>query len=481
MEKLRDKLKGLEKYIDENLANWKNPGAAVAVIKGGEILYLKGHGFKNIKENKMVTPDTVFAIGSVTKSFTSLAAAILVDEEKLSWDTPIINYMPWFKMYDNVATERLTVRDMLCHRSGLPRHELMWVNSAFSRRELVDKIRYLQPSKDFRSTWQYQNQMYAAVGLLIEEITGKTWEEFVYEKILIPLGMNHSQLSVIDGKKANDYALPYNDTNGNIKELPFNKMEAIRPAGSLYLSISDMAIWLNFFLNKGKIGDKQIVSENNFNEMLTAQIPCRLVPWEFSEIKTAGYGLGWFIDIYRGRTQYYHGGSDEGFGSNVTFMPEENIGIAVLTNFGGSMLGTALAYDIYDRLFEQHCRDWGKVLKSEVDKFREMGTDSLTKIAVPMYEGTKPSHKLDAYVGIYENKGYGILTVTKQQGDLYCVYNKVESKLTHYHYDTFIFNYQNEANFTATFGTSNEGKISTITLPFGMDPSVDDIMFNKKE
>ncbi|WP_253185716.1 serine hydrolase domain-containing protein [Bacillus licheniformis] len=199
-------LKGFRAFAEEKMKEWNVPGAAVAVIKEDEIIMAEGFGFRDKERKLKVNPETVFAIGSASKAFTTAAMAVLADEGKMEWDKPVREYLPEFKMHDPVATERMTPRDLACHRSGLPRHEMMWYNSSFSREELFRRIRYLEPNQDFRSKWQYQNLMYMTAGYLAGRIAGTTWEDLVHERLFKPLHMTSSSFSVEDMQKLSDFA-----------------------------------------------------------------------------------------------------------------------------------------------------------------------------------------------------------------------------------------------------------------------------------
>jgi len=219
-------LADLKKFIEESLEFWKVPGVAVSIVKDGEVILAEGFGYKDLENKKKMTADTVLPIGSVTKSFTAMAAAILVDEQKMTWDTPINEYIPDFKMFDPVASANVNIRDMLCHRTGLPRHDMMWAGGtgqSFTREDLIRRIRYLENNAGFRDKAQYQNHMLATVGHAVEKVSGKSWENFVEEKIFKPLGMSNSNFHVADSQKTADYGLPYrHDYKCDVYKTPNN-------------------------------------------------------------------------------------------------------------------------------------------------------------------------------------------------------------------------------------------------------------------
>lgn len=253
--------------------DWKVPGASIAVVADGKVMMTKGYGLRDVKANLPVTPKTVFAIGSITKSFTVTLLGSLVDEGKIEWDTPVRKYLPDFEMYDPVVTERLSVRDLVTHRSGLPRHDAPWYNSPLPRAELVRRIRFLEPSKDLRTTYQYNNLMFLTAGYLAEQVGGAPWEDLVRRRIFGPLGMSDSNTSVIASQQAPDFARPYELAKKEVKEVPFRNIDQIGPAGSINSSAEDMARYVPMHLGGGKSPDgKTIVSEGNLAQMQVPQI-----------------------------------------------------------------------------------------------------------------------------------------------------------------------------------------------------------------
>lgn len=209
-------LRGSSKFISQQMEEWEVPGCAVAIVKDGKVIFAEGFGFRDVLKGLKVTPQTLFAIASCTKAFTAAAIGILADEGKIEWDTPVQDYVPTFKLHDPRTTQYVTVRDLLCHRSGLARHDAMWYGSSYTRKDIFDRIRHLEPNLDFRSAWQYSNIVYSAAGCLIEQITGKTWEEFVRERIFHPLEMKSSNFSFEETKTFPDFALPHASREGEL-------------------------------------------------------------------------------------------------------------------------------------------------------------------------------------------------------------------------------------------------------------------------
>ncbi|EHJ00558.1 Beta-lactamase [Clostridium sp. DL-VIII] len=468
----------LDDFLSEYMKKWRIPGMAVGIIKNDELIYCNGLGLSDVNKNLNVTEDTLFAIGSASKSFTSLSIGILVDEGKLDLDTPIKKYMPSFEMQNKYAEEHLTLRDMLCHRSGLPRHDILWyTNPSLSRKELVDRIKYLEFSKDFRETWQYNNLMYATAGYLVELVTGITWEEFVKSRILEPLGMNSTNFSVDVSKKSSDYSKPYAQKGEEINEIDFRKLDAVAPAGSMNSNLTDMLKWLNLHLNKGKVNGKQIISEKTISELHSPQLPCELIPLKFDELQFSSYGLGWFVEAYRGRKHVNHGGNIDGFCSYTSFLPDENIGVVILTNLNNPVCAMPIAYHIYDKLLGYDHSDFSEKLQAEAETMLKAMKSATKPTKISKKENLSPSHSLEEYKGIYENPGYGSLKIEVKDNSLKLIYNNMESTLNHKCYDIFTMIVMESSLIDVTFNYDSTGNIKSVSIPF--EEAVKEILFMK--
>jgi CubicO group peptidase (beta-lactamase class C family) len=346
--------KDFSAFVLKTLAEWKVSGVGIAVVKGKKIILAEGYGLRDVTNKLPVTPRTIFAIGSSSKAFTATALGILMDEGKLDWDKRVRDYLPTFRLQDESAAAQMTPRDLLCHRSGLARHDLAWIGSAFSRKELFDRMRFLEPSADFRSIFQYNNFMFMTAGHLAGEVTGSTWEDVVRTRIFEPLGMKDSYFSVEESGKKPDVSFPYGEKEDKAIELPFRNLDAMGPAGSINSNVLDMAQWVLLNLNKGKTGDKQVISEARLAEIHSPQMVIQESAFrileKFPEMFTSSYGLGWIITQYRGHTWIHHGGNVDGFTAFVTFFPRDDIGVVVLSNMNGSFVPEIIALNIADRL-----------------------------------------------------------------------------------------------------------------------------------
>ncbi|MEW5901396.1 MAG: serine hydrolase, partial [Acidobacteriota bacterium] len=398
-------LKGFPEFVNKTMADWKVPGIAVSIVKDGKVIYAEGFGFRDVEKKLKVTPHTLFAIGSCTKAFTAADVAILIDEGKLAWDKPVRSYLPAFKLSDSIAAEHMTPRDLLCHRSGLPRHDLMWYGSSFSRKELFDRLQHLELNQEFRALWQYQNLMFMSAGYLVGETAGTSWEEFTRKRILDPLGMKESNFSVADSEKSPDFSYPYQEKKDKVERIPFRNIDAIGPAGSINSNVVEMANWVLLNLGKGKWGDKQLISEAAMTQVHSPQMVIQ-GPLRYDEMFHSSYGLGWLITAYKGHLLLTHGGGIDGFITLVSFLPRDKIGVVILSNLSGNPVPSIVTYNLFDRLLGLDQTDWNKRLKEERDKAREESEKAKKEAVKDRKPDTKPSHPLEEYAGDYEHPGY---------------------------------------------------------------------------
>lgn len=477
----KDALAGFDDVVNDAMKKLDVPGMAIAIVKGKQVIYAKGFGYRDVEKQLPVTADTLFAIGSSTKAFTTFVLGTLVDEGKVEWDKPLRTYIPWFKLPDASMTEHLSVRDTVTHRSGLPRHDLVWYNNFESTREaFVRKLAYLEPSADLRQKWQYNNLMYLTAGYLTEVITGKTWEDAVRARIFDPLGMKRSNFSVADSQKDSDFAQPYAKRDGQVVKIPFRPITNIGPAGSINSSVNEMARWVSVHLNGGKYGDKKIAEAATVADMHTAHMVTGAVNPE-PEITGGEYGMGWFTDNYRGRRRVQHGGNIDGFSANVVLFPKDDLGMVVLTNLNGTPLRDLIAQVAADRLLGLKPNDWigqGVARRAASEAATKEGEK---KKGDARLAGTQPSHKLADYAGDYEHSGYGVLTVALNGDKLEATFNKIATPLEHWHYDTFSGGKAKDGvfeNMKYTFQADASGFIAGVSAPF--EASVSPIVFKKK-
>ena len=474
-------LKGFDRFVKRILQEWQVPGVAVTLVKDGRVILARGYGFRSLDEKLPVTGKTLFAIGSCTKAFTATAVGILADRGKLKWDDPVSGHMKNFKLKDPVATREMTAVDLMCHRSGLPRHDFSWYNAPADRRELYRRLAFLEPSEPFRYRFQYNNFMFMTAGLLVEELTGQRWEEFVAQNIFTPLGMSHSNFSVSDSRKSSDYSLPYSLKEERVTAIPLRNIDNMGPAGCINSCALDMAQWLFLNLNGGKWNGVQIVGENTLAFIHTPQMVNGSGISEQKEFLFTAYGLGWSIGSYRGAPLINHGGGIDGFISLVSLLPRHNAGVVILTNCdttGGYVTGI-ISRNLYDRVLGKRVVDWNSRMREKWMKAKEEDREAGKKKDSQQVKGTSPSHPPDAYCGRYHNPGYGELKIKNENNLFKMIYNNIEYNLTHYHYDIFkaVPELDEDRSFLASFATDTKGMIQSVSLPF--QPGVSDIVFSR--
>lgn len=429
-------LKDFDKFVESTMKDWNVPGLGVAIVKDGEVVLAKGYGYADVENKRKADSKTLFAIGSSSKAFTAAAIMQLVDEKKIDLDEPVITYLPDFKLYDDYATNHISTRDLLSHRSGLPRHDFVWYGSDASREELYQRLRYLEPTAELRETWQYQNLMYMTAGYLIGEIEETTWEKSLQMKILDPLGMTATNFSVNDMQKVKNHALPYNEEDKKVVKMNFRNIDAVGPAGSINSNAEDMAKWLQMLLNEGNFDGTKILSSTSMSQLYQPQMimPGGIV---YDEMHYNSYGLGWMLTSYRGKLRVEHGGNIDGFTTSVCFMPRDGFGIVVMANMNGTALNSIIRNHVIDKYLGAEEKDWNAILLENRKKALEAG-DLEEEEDVVQVKNTKPSFAQSAYVGKYENKGYGILEIIEQENGLMIKRgNEEEMALKHYHFDVF--------------------------------------------
>lgn len=473
----KDPLEGLDAFVETLRADWKVPGVGIAIVKGDQVIFAKGFGQRDVGQNLPVTPETLFAIGSCSKAFTATAVGMLVDEGKIAWDKPLRTYLPSFKMWDDYVTEHMTPRDLVTHRSGLPRHDLMWYGSTFTRREMFERLRYLEPSRGFRASYQYQNLMFMTAGVLVEEVTRKSWEDFIHERFFMPLEMKTSNTSVNDSQKAADFARPYGGGAEKSEPVPFRNIDQIGPAGSINSSVREMSHWIIAQLNGGKFNGKQVIPERVVRQTHTPQIVSG-TSLRYDELFYSMYAMGWGVNSYRGHLMVTHGGGIDGFTAHVSLMPKDKLGIVILTNKSGTRLTGILAYNVYDRLLGLDPVPWNDRNKEEVAKSREAEQKAEKEGDKNRKDGTQPSHAVGDFAGEFEHPGYGTIKIWENNGNLHATYNGLTTPLKHYHYDVFEATEAQFSKMKFSFRLNGKGEVERVSLP--LQSGVGDIVFTRR-
>ena len=473
-------LEGLDQFVMQVQRNWSAPGIAIGIVQDGKTIYLKGFGYRDIDNHYHVTPNTLFSIASSTKSFTATGIGVLLDEGKVSWDTPVRECLSWFQLKDPVASQYTTVRDMLCHRTGLPAHTLMQFSIAkqFDRREIARRLRYLEPNHEFRSLFQYQNQMYQVATVIIEELSGQRWEEFTRQRLFEPLEMHRSRFSQAHPTgQEDDVAFMYElNENSDLVRLPSMDpfLKEISGSGAIYSSAREMCNWLLMNLNNGTLGNQQVVSPSTLNALHTPQvvIPGTLLP----EVLHQTYTLGWNAMVYRGHILLNRPGGAPGIASQVVLLPADDIGVVILANHETSTGHLILTFDIIDRLLQLEPIPWLERLWPFEAGARQYAQQMRqpSKASLPDAPPTRP---LEAFTGNYENPGYGLITITHEQGELFLDFVE-KLPLRHLHNNVFE-GFQLYRFFEFRFETDMDGDIASIVAP--LEPPVSDIVFRRIE
>jgi CubicO group peptidase (beta-lactamase class C family) len=484
------RLKGVEKDLDEILELTKAPGFAVAVVEKNKVVYAKGFGFKDVEGQAEVDPNTLFAIGSSTKAFTSALLGQLRDEDKLSFEDSPRQYLPRLEFYNDEMNNSIIIEDLMSHRTGLPRHDLSWyLFPSNSRDSLISRIQYMEPFTGVRQQWFYNNFMFMLQGAIAEQITGKTWEENISERIFKPLGMDRSITLVQDLEGTDNVAFGYALKKDSINEKQdYYKIAGMSPAGSIYSSVNDLSKWMITWVNNGKYKGEQIIPEAYVNEAISSQMVINgaLPSKEFPDIHFANYGYGWILSSNSGHYQVSHGGNIDGFSALVGFFPSDSLGITVLTNQNGSALPSLVFNVISDKMLDLKGRDWVENFKKNQKEAKEARETAANEQKAGVIDNTNPSHILHDYTGTYHHPGYGTFKINLQNDSLFAQLKLMKLWLKHVHYDVFE-PYKVEKNgsvdtsepsllkFNFIAGTS--GDISFLSTK--IEPTIDPVRFKR--
>lgn len=475
-EATRDAVAELPHLIDEVRAEWGVPGVAVAVVQDGRVAYSGGVGWRDLKAGGEITSRTVFSVGSATKAFTAAAVGMLVDEGAVKLDQPVRAYLPEFELMDDYVAGHLTVRDLLAHRSGIERNDAVWYRSELDRRQLMERLRFLRPGLGLRERFQYNNLMYMVAGLIVERVTGGTWEEFVRRRILEPLGMSRSSFGmppVGDRDVAQPHAL---DWHGAVITVPRYDGWAAGPALSICSSAEDMARWLQLLQGLGVIGGRRLLAEATVLEMFTPQMAVpSLGP---RELPIGSYGLGWFVESYRGRLMVSHAGSIDGFYSIVVLLPSDGLGVVVLTNASQHRVPEVVSRWVIDRFLGLPELDWNARLRAQDERQREERRAAELAREAQRRAGTSPTLPAPALAGRYRHPAYGDMEiVAADDGGLSATFHGMMGPLEHFQDDVFLFKVQGwglREEFVVRFLYASDGSVSSLlsTLQDDLPPEV---------
>jgi CubicO group peptidase (beta-lactamase class C family) len=446
------------------LQAWQVPGAALAIVQDDAIIYLKGFGLANVDGKEPVTADTVFAIGSCTKSFTSAALALLADEGKIAWDDPVRKHVPFFRLADPLADANVTLRDLLCHRTGVGSHLLLWYRAPWGLEEMIRKVGRLQLEHSFRSDFEYQTILYATAGYAAGAAAQGNWGEFIQRRLFDPLEMSHATVTTPAAARKGQRATPHRLQDGRILPMPWYEIAEPNPAGSINASARDLAHWIQFQLADGVYQGKRLVSAANLGETRTPQFALRLEGGPRAmhpETTQLSYAMGWVVLDHRGHLLNMHGGAIDGFRAQFTLVPRAKLGFVLLHNLEGTMMNIAVSNTLVDRFLGLPSKNWNGYY-GELERRQEAARqDEERKFRERKHPGTRTSRELTAYVGAYEDPAYGTARVTLEDGKLSWHWSTFDCPLVHFHYDTFTAVHPHLIRAQVVFGLDADGNVST--------------------
>jgi len=441
---LAKKLDGFDSYMEKVLKDWNAPGVGVGIVVNGKLAFAKGYGYRDFEKKLPFTPATLCPIASNTKLFTAVAAGMLVEDGKLTWDKPVRESVPTVRFYNEQLNNMVTLRDMLSHRTGITRHDMIWYKSDFTRKELFDRLQYLEPQEPMRTAFLYNNLMFAGAGYIIELQSGKTWEQFVRERILSPLEMSATTYSIADMVKHPDHGVPFTERRDSfeIYRIPYYEdIAGVAPCGAIVSNIEEMSHWLIALMDDGKYAGRQVLPAETLKATLEPAIGLPNTLGEskgYWELLNAAYGMGRETVSYRGHLLTYHGGDLDGFHSQVSFMPQDRIGVLVFV-IGDhcAPLYNIVSYNIYERLLGMEQTAWSERQLDMRLKGKSAGKEARGKAGADRVTDTKPSHALADYTGEYEHPAYGVLKIDLKNDQLQFDFHKMQFPMTHFHYDRF--------------------------------------------
>jgi len=466
------KLQGFDAYMEQTLKDWNTPGVGVGIVVGNKLVFVKGYGYRDYEKKLPFTARTLQPIASNSKLFTAVAAGMLVEEGKLTWDKPIKQSVPEIEFYNDQLNNNVTLHDMLSHRTGVTRHDLIWFKSPFTRKELFERLKYLEPQEPMRETFLYNNLMFAAAGQVIEMKSGKRWEDFVRERIFTPLGMSTTCYTIADMLKQPDYGVPFREKRDSFElyKIPYYEdTEGVAPAGAIISNIDELSHWLIALMNEGKYNGKQVLPASVLKATLQPAIALPNAAGEalgYWEVLNSAYGMGRQTASYRGKLLAFHGGDLPGFHSQISFMPNDKIGVIVLVQTDHSApLYNIISYNVYERLLGMDQTPWSQRQLQQRLANKKAATESRTKAGADRVANTKPSHALGDYAGEYENSAYGILKIGLQGDQLQFGFHDFHFPMSHFHYDRFDTPDDEEyGKFSVNFRTNPQGDVDQAVI-----------------
>ncbi len=472
---LNDSIQLFDNYIQLAMKDWQVPGMSVAIVKNNKIVFTKGYGVRELGTDKKVDTKTYFSCASTTKAMTAVCMAILVDEGKVKWDDPVINYLPEFQLYDPFVTKDLRIRDLFIHNSGVGNTDFLWANNILSSDEILAKMKLVKPSYSFRSSFIYQNIFYLVAGKVIEKLAGNPWSLYVKEKIFNPLKMNHTM--ALSSQVADDNeAMPHYIINGKVAVISKDTADPIAPAGAVVSCADDIALWMQCMIDSSKYANGRLIKPESWQFLLKPQTlvtEAQFYPTQYlTKPNFTTYGMAWFQQDYKGYKLNFHTGSLAGATAIHAQLPDKKFGIYVFGNLDHAELRHALVFKALDLFELGGDRDWSKEFLHLYDSINLEAKKRDSLNTPKQIANTKPSLALESYAGHYENELYGFIDITIKDGKLAFVRNKkLKGVYEHYHYDVFKIVYDDKWLSTIGFTKFNlktNGTVDAIVMNTGI-------------
>jgi CubicO group peptidase (beta-lactamase class C family) len=463
--------RAFDAYTTQAVKDWGAVGLAVAVVKDGKVVFARGYGVRELGKPAAVDTSTLFAIGSTTKAMTAAALGMLVDEGKLRWDDPVTKYLPWFQLSDPWVTRQLTVRDLLTHRAGLGNADVLWYETDLSPEEVLRRARFIPMAYSMRSSFIYQNIMYAAAGAVVASASGSPWSEFIRQRIFTPLGMSGTAITLAQAEGRANIAVPHDRINDTVQVIRNASVDAVAPAGSIWSSVADMAKWMAFMSDSGRVNGTSLLTPGTWAELVKPQTMVTAAGFYPSAQLTrphwVTYGLGWFQQDYAGRKLDFHTGSIDGMVAIAGMIPDERFAVYVLGNLDHVEIRHALMFKAIDLWLGTGTRDWSRDLLAVYGRIRAQGDSAMAAVVKARVAGTSPSLPLEGYAGTYADSLYGSVQVKAENGGLHLIASsRLDAVLTHWHYDTFRgeWNRRWQGPFLVTFGLDARGRVDRLEI-----------------
>jgi CubicO group peptidase (beta-lactamase class C family) len=476
------RLKGLEKELNEILKATGTTGFSIAIVEKDKLLYSKGFGYSDYENKVPADANTLFAIGSCSKAFTASVLGQLSDEGKLTLDDSPRLYIPELKFFNDEMNNSIIIRDLMSHRTGIPRHDYSWYFFPSTDKDsLMRRIEFQEPFAGVREKWYYNNFMYLTQGVIAERITGKTWEENIQERFFTPLKMTRSNLHIAELEKSTNAAFGYSvDNDGVVEKMDYYKIAGMAPAGSINSSVNEMSNWLITWINDGKFKGEQILPESYVQEAMTSQMVINgaLPSNEYPDIHLANYGLAWMLSSYKGHYQVEHGGAIDGFRASTVFYPSDSIGIVILSNQNGSPVPDLARKIIADRMLGTEKTDWLAIYNKKKAEGKEAQKKAKENVEKSKSNGPKSAHSSIDFIGTYNHLGYGTFEIVIKNDSLFANFPLTKIYLRNKYYDVFEMFEVSDSGIDTTdetasyfnFSTNDAGEISSANV--NMEPSI---------